>query len=72
MGLIISLRIKIPSQVHKELQNSITDAVIASHSDKEKKGKKSLGASSSPQPLIVIFPTWTPTSNSASPTLGIT
>ncbi|AES78417.2 hypothetical protein MTR_7g031230 [Medicago truncatula] len=44
--------------------NSITDAVIASHSDKEKKGKKSLGASSSPQPLIVIFPTWTPTSNS--------
>lgn len=47
MGLIISLRIKIPSY---ELQNSITDAVIASHSDKEKKGKKSSGASSSPQP----------------------
>lgn len=50
MGLIISLRIKIPSQVHEELQNPITDAVIARHSEKEKKGTKSSGASSSHQP----------------------
>jgi len=50
MGLIISLRIKIPSQVHEELQNPITDAIIARDIDKEKKGKKGSGASSSHQP----------------------
>jgi len=50
MGLIISLRIKIPSQVYEELQNPITDAIIARHSDKDKKGKKGSGASSSHQP----------------------
>jgi hypothetical protein len=50
MGLIISLRIRIPSHVHEELQNPITDAIIARHSDKEKKGKKGTGASSSHQP----------------------
>jgi len=52
MGLIISLRIKIPNYVHEELQNPITDAIIARHSDKEKRGKKGTGASSSHQPQV--------------------
>ena len=52
MGLIMSLRIKIPSQIHEELQNPITDAIIARHSDKETRGKKGTGASSSHQPQV--------------------
>jgi len=50
MGLILSLHIKIPSQVHEELQNAITTEIIARHSDKETKGKKGTRASSLHQP----------------------
>lgn len=50
MGLIISLRIKIPAQVHEELQNPVTDDIIARHSERVKKSNTSAGTSSSHPP----------------------